>query len=90
MVVLRQFLQTPPNRARRQTGCRRHRGDAAITCGKGLRRRDQTPAAFVEKRRYRGKSLSNGSNIDHHTNIWYEQMVVKQFPTLSEVDSPIS
>jgi len=38
--VLRQFLQTPPDRARRQAGCRRHRGNATITRRKRLRRRD--------------------------------------------------
>jgi hypothetical protein len=62
--VLRQFLQTRPNRARGQTGCRRHRGDATITRGERLRRRDQTPAAFVEKRRYRGEPSSDGYGVE--------------------------
>jgi hypothetical protein len=70
--VLRQFLQTPSDRAQRHAGCHRHRGNAAITCRKRLRRRDQTTAAFVEKRCYCGKPLSNGFNIDHHHNIWYD------------------
>ena len=46
--VLRQFLQTPPDRTRRHAGCHRHRGNATITRSKRLRRRDQTTAPFVE------------------------------------------
>jgi len=86
-VVLRQFLQTPPDRARRHAGCHRHRGNAPITRGKRLGRRDQSTASFVEKRRYRGKPLPNGLNIDHHHNIWYEETVVKPYFILSKVDS---
>src|SRR6266481_1752417 len=89
-LVLRQFLQTPPNRARRHAGCHRHRGNATITRSKRLRRRDQTTAAFVEERRQCRKSLSDGFNIDHHHNIWYEKTVVNQNYTLSKVDSLIS
>src|SRR6516164_3530104 len=89
-VVLRQFLQTPPDRARRHAGCHRHRGNATITCRKCLRRRDQTTAPFVEKRRYRGKPLPDGFNIDHHHNIWYDLSVVDPYFTLSKVDSIIS
>jgi hypothetical protein len=89
-VVLRQFLQTPSDRAQRHAGCHRHRGNAAITCRKRLRRRDQTTAAFVEKRCYCGKPLSNGFNIDHHHNIWYRYSVVNLYFTLSKVDSIIS
>src|SRR5689334_24040492 len=89
-VVLRQFLQTPSDRAQRHAGCHRHRGNAAITCRKRLRRRDQTTAAFVEKRCYCGKPLSNGFNIDHHHNIWYRYSVVNLYFTLSKVDSMIS
>ena len=48
--VLRQFRQTPPDRARRHAGCRRHRGNAPITRSKRFRRRDQTTAPLVEKR----------------------------------------
>ena len=88
--VLRQFPQTPPDGARRHAGCHRHRGNATITRGKRLRRRDQTTAAFVEKRRYRGKPLPDGLNIDHYYNIWYERKVVNPYTTLSKVDSIIS
>src|SRR5271168_3803508 len=88
--VLRQFLQTPPDRARRHAGCHRHRGNATITRSKRLRRRDQTTAPFVEKRRYRGKPLPDRFNIDHHHNIWYEHAVVNPHFTLSKVDSIIS
>jgi hypothetical protein len=65
--VLRQFRQTPPDRARRHAGCHLHRGNATIPRSKRFRRRDQTTAPFVEKRRYRGKSLPDGFNIDHNT-----------------------
>src|SRR5207302_1833986 len=82
--------QTPSDRAQRHAGCHRHRGNAAITCRKRLRRRDQTTAAFVEKRCYCGKPLSNGFNIDHHHNIWYDNWVVNPYFTLSKVDSIIS
>src|SRR5437868_2316930 len=88
--VLRQFRQTPPDRARRHAGCRRHRSDATITCSKRLRRRDQSTAPFVEKWRYRGKPLPDGFNIDHHHNIWYDHTVVNPYYTLSKVDSVIS
>jgi len=88
--VLRQFLQTPPERTRRHAGCHRHRGNATITRSKRLRRRDQTTAPFVEKRRYREKPLPDGFNIDHHHNIWYEKSVVNPYFTLSKVDSLIS
>src|SRR5690349_18371170 len=88
--VLRQFFQTPPDRARRHSSCRRHRGNATITGSKRLRRRDQTTAAFVEKRCYCGKPLPDGFNIDHHHNIWYDHKVVNPYFTLSKADSVIS
>src|SRR5215470_10307543 len=88
--VLRQFLQTPPDRARRHAGCHRHRGNATITRSKCLRRCDQTTAPFVEKRCYRGKALPDGFNIDHHHNIWCGKSVVNPYFTLSKVDSLIS
>src|ERR1700732_2488453 len=88
--VLRQFLQTPPDRARRHAGCHRHCGHSTITCSKRLCRRDQTTAPFVEKRRYRGKPLPDGFNIDHHHTIWYDHMVVTPYFTLSKADSVIS
>jgi len=53
-------------------------------------RRDQTTAPLVEKRRYRGKALPDGFNIDHHHNIWYRRSVVNLYFTLSKVDSIIS
>ena len=87
--VLRQFLQPSSDRARRHAGCHRHRGNATITCSKRLRRRDQTTAPFVEKRRYRRKPLPDGFNIDHHHNIWYDCSVVNPYFTLSKVDSVI-
>src|SRR4051812_27195841 len=83
-------LQPPPDRPQPQAGCPPPRGNAAITCRKRLRRRDQTTAAFVEKRCYCGKPLSNGFNIDHHHNIWYRYSVVNLYFTLSKVDSIIS
>src|SRR6516225_11841336 len=84
---LLQFLQTPSDRARRHAGCPRHRGNATIPRGKCLGRRDQTTAAFVEKRCHRGKPLTNGFNLDHHYKIWYRNTVVNRFSTLSQVDS---
>src|SRR5215831_8499968 len=47
--VLRQFLQTPPDCARRHASCHRHRGNATITRSKRRRRRETT-APFVEIR----------------------------------------
>src|SRR5712671_1498742 len=88
--VLRQFLQPPSDRARRHAGCHRHRGNATITCSKRLRRRDQTTAPFVEKRRYSGKPLPDGFNIDHTTTYGIDRRVVNPYFTLSKVDSVIS
>src|SRR5207249_9952328 len=84
-LILRQFLQTPPDRARRHAGCRRHRGNATITRRKRLRRGDQTTASLVEKRRYGGKILPDGINIDQHHNIWYEYYVENQVISLYNV-----
>src|SRR5205823_10727485 len=89
-LILRQFLQTAPDRARRHAGRHRHRGNATISRGKRLRRRDQTTAPFIKKRRHRQKPLSNGLNIDHDHHIWYEKTVVNSIFTLSQVDSIIS
>src|SRR4029453_2114446 len=89
-LILRQFLQTAPDRARRHAGRHRHRGNATISRGKRLRRRDQTTAPFIKKRRHRQKPLSNGLNIDHDHHIWYEKTVVNSIFTLSKVDSIIS
>jgi hypothetical protein len=86
----RQFFQPPPDRARCHPGRHCHRGDPSITRGECLRRRDQTTTAFVEKRRHRRKPLTNGFDIDHHHNIWYEKAVVNPYITLSKVDSVIS
>src|SRR6516225_8537911 len=47
-------------------------------------------APLVKKRRYRGKPLPDGFNIDHQHNIWYDLRVVNQCFTLSKVDSRIS
>src|SRR5439155_9386899 len=89
-LILRQFLQTAPNRARRHAGCHRHRGNATISRSKRLGRGDQTTAPFIQKPRHRGKPLSDGFNIDHHHKIWYDNMVVNAYLTLSKVDSLIS
>ena len=70
-LVLRQFLQAPPDRARRNPGRYRDRRDPPITRGERLGRRHQTTAPFIEKRGYCRKSLSDGFDIDHHYNIWY-------------------
>jgi len=86
----RQFFQPPPDRARCHPGRHCHRGDPSITRGECRRRRDQTTTAFVEKRRHRRKPLTNGFDIDHHHNIWYEKAVVNPYITLSKVDSVIS
>src|SRR4029077_14034922 len=89
-LILRQFLQTAPDRARRHAGRHRPRGKAAISHGKRLRRGNQTTAPFIKKRRHRQKPLSNGLDIDHNHHIWYEKSVVNSIFTLSEVDSIIS
>ena len=89
-LVLRQFLQAPPDRARRNPGRYRDRRDPPITRGERLGRRDQPTAPFVEKRRYRGEPLPDRLNIDHHHNIWYEETVVNPYFILSKVDSLIS
>ncbi len=89
-VVLRQFLQTRPDRARRHASSHRHCGNATITRSKRLRRRHQTTAPFVEIGRYRGKPLSDRFNIDHHHNIWYDYTVVNPYLTLSKVNSTFS
>src|SRR5262249_45950475 len=57
----------PSDSARPHAGCHRHRGNATITRRKRLRRRDQTTAPFVEKRRYCRKPLLDEFNIDHTT-----------------------
>src|SRR6516225_8599833 len=88
-LVPRQFLQTPPDRARRNPGCHRDRRDPAITRGERLGRRDQTAAPFIEKRGHRRKPLSDGSDIDHYHNIWYSNEVVNPCLTLSKLDSII-
>ena len=88
-LILRQFLQTPPDRARRHAGRHRHRGNATISRGKRLCRRDETTAPFIEKGRHRQKPLSDGLDIDHHHNIWYDKTVVNCIFTQSEVDSII-
>src|SRR5207302_10556370 len=84
------LLGPPPDGARRHAGRHRHRGNATISRGKCLRRRDQTTAPFIKKRRHCQKSLSNGLDIDHNHHIWYEKTVVNSIFTLSEVDSIIS
>src|SRR5213079_2176997 len=68
----------------------RDRCNPTITHSRCLRRRDQPTSAFVEKRRYCGKPLSDGFNIDHHHNIWCGNSVVNPYLTLSKVDSIIS
>src|SRR5207249_8646488 len=82
--------QAPSDGARRNPGRHRDRRYPAITRGKRLRCRNQTPAAFIEKGRHRRKPLSNGFDIDHHHNIWYGKSVVNPYLTLSKVDSIIS
>jgi len=89
-LILRQFPQTAPDRARRHAGRHRHRGNAAISHGKRLRRGNQATTPFIKKRRHRQKPLSNGLDIDHNHHIWYKKVVVNSIFTLSEVDSIIS
>src|SRR6202035_4206497 len=84
-LILRQLFQTPPDRARRNPGRYRDRRDPAVTRGECLRRRDQTAAPFIEKRGHRRKSLSDRFDIDHHHNIWYSNLVVNPYITLSKV-----
>src|SRR6516165_552342 len=88
-LVLRQFLQAPPDRARRNPGRRRHRRDPPITRRERLGRCNQTTAPFIEKRGHCRKPLSDGFDIDHHYNIWYSNLVVNPYLTLSQVDSII-
>src|SRR6202030_1064945 len=88
-LILRQFLQAPPDRARRNPSRHRNRCDPTITRGESLRRRDQTTAAFIEKRGHRRKPLSDGFDIDHPHNIWYSNLVVNRYLTLPKVDSII-
>jgi len=71
-LILRQLLQSPPDRARRNPGRYRDRRDPPITRGECLRRRDQTTAPFIEKRRHRRKPLPDRFDIDHHHNIQYQ------------------
>jgi hypothetical protein len=68
-LVLRQFLQTPPDRARRNPGRHRHCRDPPVTRGERLGRCDQTTTPFIEKRGHRRKPLSDGFDIDHRYNI---------------------
>src|SRR6516165_2358871 len=58
-LILGQFLQAPPDRARRNPSRHRDRCDPTITRGECLRRRDQATAPFIEKRGHRRKSLSS-------------------------------
>jgi hypothetical protein len=88
-LVLRQFLQAPPDRARRNPCRHRDRCDPPITRGEGLCRSDQTAAPFIEKRGPRRKPLADGLDIDHHYNIWYLSRVANLYLTLSKVDSII-
>ena len=68
-LVLRQFLQTAPDRARCNPGRHRDRRDPSITRGERLCRRDQTATPFIEKGSHCRKPLSDGFDIDHHYNI---------------------
>src|SRR5271166_6000545 len=88
-LILRQFLEAPPDRARRNPSRHGDRCDPTITRGEGLRRRDQTTAPFIEKRGHCRKPLSDGFDIDHPHNIWYSNLVVNPHITLSKVDSII-
>src|SRR6202011_4337778 len=85
-LILRQFLQTAPDRARRHASRHRPRGNAPISRGTCLPRRNQTTAPYIKKRRHRQKPLSNGLDIDHNYHIWYEKAVVNSIFTLSKVD----
>src|SRR6478672_7282846 len=67
----RQFSQATPNRARSNPRRHRHRRDPAIARGRCLRRRNHTPTALVQERRYRRKSLPDRLDINHHHTIWY-------------------
>ena len=68
-----QFLHAPPDRARRNSRRHCHCCNPTVAGGERLRRRYQTTAAFVEKRRDHRKPLSDGLKIDHRRNIWYHQ-----------------
>src|SRR6476469_5856440 len=69
-LILRQFLQTPPDRARRNPGRRRDRRDPTITRGECLRRRDQTTAPFIEKRSHRAENRSLMGSISITTTTY--------------------
>ena len=66
----RQLSQSPPDRARRNAGCRRYRSDPAIAGRRRFGRRYQPPSAFVEKRRDCRKSLPDRFDINHPHKIW--------------------
>jgi hypothetical protein len=71
-LILRQLLQTPPDRARRNPGRYRDRRDPAVTRGECLRRCDHTTAPFIEKGGHRRKPLSDRFDIDNHHSIQYQ------------------
>src|SRR5208282_1711409 len=88
-LVPRQFLQTPPDRARRNPGCHRDRRDPAITRGECLGRRNQTTAPFIEKRGHHRKPSLMGSISITTTIYGILNQVVNPYITLSKVDSLI-
>src|SRR5207249_10738098 len=73
-LVLRQFLQTAPDRARCNPGRHRDRRDPSITRGERLCRRDQTATPFIEKgATAENRSLMGSISITtttYSTRIW--------------------
>src|SRR5205823_14368624 len=88
-LVRAEFLEARADRPGCNPGRHRARRNPAVTRGERLRCRDQTTTPFVEERRHRRKPLSDGFDIDHHHNIWYDITVVNPYFTLSKVDSII-
>ena len=72
-LVPRQFLQTPPDRTRRNPGCHRDRCNPTVARGERLGRRDQTTAPLIEKGGHRRKPLSGGFDIDHYHNMVFKR-----------------
>src|SRR5205807_7213976 len=87
-LLLRQFLQTPPDRARRNSGRRRNRRDPTITRGECLRRCDQTtPRSSRKGATAENRSLMGSISITPTT--YGIQSGCKSHILLSKVDSII-
>jgi hypothetical protein len=68
-----QFLQPAADRARRHTGCRRHRSDPAIASRDSLGGGNQPTATLIQERRNRFKPLTDRKYVNHNYKIRYSQ-----------------